>query len=205
MTVNNDVNFILPTFSGSTHTYTHTHTHTHMYCPSLWYDCKCPFQCCYSSWSQKLQATLNPKVTTCLCNGWLVSIISSYCTTITIVSEVGYQQILLIFPLPILFRVSQLYVAYVAGGGGQLLSHVWLFAHPWTAASQASLSFTKSQNLLKLISIELVMPSNSLILCWPLPLLFSIFLSIMVFSNELALHIKRPKYCSFNFSINTFT
>ena len=182
----------------------HTHTHIYMYRPSLWYDCKCPFQCCYSSWSQKLQATFNPNVTTCLCNAWLVSIISSYWTTITIVSEVGCQQILLMFPMPILFKVSQQYVAYVFGGGGQLLSRVWLFAHPWTAASQASLSFTKSRNLLKLISIELVMLSNSLILCCPL-LLFSIFPSIMIFSNELALHIKWPKYWSFNFTINTFT
>ena len=92
------------------------------------------------------------------------------------------------------------------GGGGivQSLSHVQLFVTPWTAASQASLSFIILQNLLKLMSIELVMLSNSLILCCPL-LLFSIFPSIMIFSNELALHIKWPKYWSFNFTINTFT
>ena len=68
--------------------------------------------------------------------------------------------------------------------------------------SQASLSFTISQSLLKLIFIELLMLSNHLILCCPLPLLPSIFPSIRVFSNELALHIRWPKYWSFNFSIS---
>ena len=73
---------------------------------------------------------------------------------------------------------------------------------PWTAARQASLSFTISQSLLKLISIESVMPSNHLILCRPLLLLPSIFPSIRVFSNELALHIRRPKYWSFSFIVS---
>ena len=73
---------------------------------------------------------------------------------------------------------------------------------PWTAACQASLSFTISLGLLKLVPIELVMPSNHLILCGPLLLLSSIFPSIKVFFNELALHIKWPKYCSFSFSIS---
>ena len=72
----------------------------------------------------------------------------------------------------------------------QLLSYVQLFAVPWTAALQASLSFTISQNLLRLLSIESVMPSNHLILCHPLLLLPSIFPSIRVFSKELALHIR---------------
>ena len=76
----------------------------------------------------------------------------------------------------------------------QSLSHVQLFATPWTAACQASLSFTISQSLLKLMSIELVIPSNHLILCHPLLLLPSIFPSIRVFSNESALHIWWPKY-----------
>ena len=66
----------------------------------------------------------------------------------------------------------------------QSLSHVWLFATPWTAGLQASLSITKSQSLLKLMSIESVMPSNHLILCYPLLLLPSIFSSIKVFSME---------------------
>ena len=69
---------------------------------------------------------------------------------------------------------------------------------PWTAARQASLSFTISWSLLKLLSIESVMPSNYLILCWPLLLMPSIFPSIRVFSNELALHIRWPKYWSFS-------
>ena len=82
----------------------------------------------------------------------------------------------------------------------QLLSQSWLFATPWTAARQASLSFTISQNLLKLISVESVMPSNHLILCHPLLLLPSIFFCIRVFSNELVLHIGWPKYWSFSIS-----
>ena len=69
----------------------------------------------------------------------------------------------------------------------QLLSHVWLFVIPWTAACQASLSFTTSQRLLKLMSMESVIPSNDLILCWPRLLLPSVFPNIKVFSNELAL------------------
>ena len=74
----------------------------------------------------------------------------------------------------------------------QSLSHVWLFATPWTAARQASLSITNSQSLLKLMFIELVMPSNHLILCHPLLLLPSIFPSIRVFSNESVLRIRWP-------------
>ena len=84
----------------------------------------------------------------------------------------------------------------------QSLSHVRLFATPWTTAHQASLSFTLPQSLLKPMSIKLVMPSNHLILCHPLLLLPSIFPSIRVFSNELALHIRWPKYWSFSFSIS---
>ena len=82
----------------------------------------------------------------------------------------------------------------------QLLSHVWLFATPWTAACQASLPITNSQSLLKLLSIESVMPSNHLILCHPL-LPPSVFPSIRVFSNE-SVHIRWPKYWSFSFSIS---
>ena len=85
----------------------------------------------------------------------------------------------------------------------QLLSHVRLFATPWTAACQASLSITDSLSLLKLMSIELVMPSNHLILCRPLLLLRSIFPSIRVFSNESALHIRWPKYWGFSFNISS--
>ena len=91
----------------------------------------------------------------------------------------------------------------VGGGGGVLsLSHVQLFATPWTAAYQTPLSFTIFQRLLKLMSTESVMLSNCLILCHPLLLLPSIFLSIRVFPNELALGIRWPNYWSFNFSIS---
>ena len=82
------------------------------------------------------------------------------------------------------------------------LSHVWLFATPWNVAHQASLSITNFQSLLKLMSIELVMPSNHFILYCPLLLLPSTFPSIRVFSNESVLHIRWPKFWSFRFSIS---
>ena len=80
----------------------------------------------------------------------------------------------------------------------QLLSRVWLFATPWTAANQYSLSFIISQSLLKPVSIELMIPPNHLILCHPLLLLPSIFPSIRIFSNESVLHIRWPNYWSFS-------
>ena len=80
----------------------------------------------------------------------------------------------------------------------QLLSRVQLFATPWTAARQASLSITNYRSLFKLMSIESVMPSNHLILCYPLLLLLSIFPNIRIFTSELAFHIRWPEY--FNFS-----
>ena len=85
---------------------------------------------------------------------------------------------------------------------GQLLSRVQLFAIPWTATRQASLSITNSQSLPKLTSIASVMPSNHLIFCRPLLLLHLIFPIIRVFSNELVLHMRWPKYWSFSFSIS---
>ena len=84
----------------------------------------------------------------------------------------------------------------------QSLSHVQLFATPWTAAHQASLSISKSQSLLKLISIDSVIPSNHLILCHALLLPPSIFPSIRVFSNESVFHIRWPNYRSFSFNIS---
>ena len=84
----------------------------------------------------------------------------------------------------------------------QLLNPVWLFATPWAAAHQTSLSITNFQSLLRLTSIESVMPSNHLILCYPLLLLPSMFPSIRVFSNESTLHIRWPKYWSFSFNIS---
>ena len=86
-------------------------------------------------------------------------------------------------------------------GSVQSLSRVWLFVTPRTAAHQASLSITNSWSLLGLMPIELVMPSNHLILCRPLLLPPSIFPSIRVFSNESTLHIRWPKYWSFSFNI----
>ena len=95
-----------------------------------------------------------------------------------------------------------------SGGDGilvelfQILSRIQLFETPWTAACQVSLSCTISQSWLRLLSVESVMSSNYLILCCPLLLLPSIFPSIRVFSSELALHIRWPKYWSFSFSIS---
>ena len=90
-----------------------------------------------------------------------------------------------------------IYISYV-----ESLSHVQLFATPWTAARQASLSITKFQSFLKLMSIELMMPSKHLILYRPLLLPPSIFPRIRVFSNESVLCIRWPKYQSFSFSIS---
>ena len=84
----------------------------------------------------------------------------------------------------------------------QLLSRVWLFVTPWTTARQASLSIANSWSLLKLMSIELVMPSNHVIICCLLLLLSSIFPSIRVFSNESILCIRWPKYRNFSFKIS---
>ena len=95
-------------------------------------------------------------------------------------------------------------VNYIGRSVSQLVqsfSCVQLFATPWTAAHQVSLSVTNSWSLPKLMSIELVMPSDRLVLCRSLLLLPSIFPSIRVFSNESALHIRGPNYWSFSFSI----
>ena len=84
----------------------------------------------------------------------------------------------------------------------QSLSRVQLFATPWTTACQVSLSFTISQSLFKLMSIELAMPSNHLILCRPLLLVPSVFPNIGIFSNELTFRIRWPKYWSFSFCVS---
>ena len=86
----------------------------------------------------------------------------------------------------------------------QSLSRVWLFATPWTAVRQASLSITNTWSLLKLMSIKLVMSYNHLIPCHPLLLLPSVFNNIRVFSKEPVLHIRWPKYWSFSFNISPF-
>jgi len=110
-------------------------------------------------------------------------------------SHLGYGKILILLCYTI--GPSWLFISSV-----QSLSRVWLFSTPWTTAHQASLSITNSQSLLKLMSIESVMPSNPLILCRPLLFLPSIFPSIRVFSNESVLCIRWPKYWSFSFSIS---
>ena len=104
--------------------------------------------------------------------------------------------------IKILFNSSLSAIRVVQFSSVQLLSRVRLFATPWTAARQASLSITNSRNLLKLMSIELVMPSKHLILCHPLLRPPLIFPSIRIFSNESVLHIRWPKYWSFSFSIS---
>ena len=96
---------------------------------------------------------------------------------------------------------TQLFIPLNSVSLVQVFSHVWLFATPWTVAHQTSLSTTNSWSLLRLMSIESVMPSNHLILCCPRIPLPSVFPSIRIFSNESALHIWWTKYWSFSFSI----
>ena len=104
---------------------------------------------------------------------------------------------------PSKYTVSQGYHTMVIQFSSvQLLSHVRLFVTPWTAARQASLSISNSRSPPKPMSIELVTPSNHLILCRPLLLLPSIFPSTRVFSNKSAVHIRWPKYWSFSFNIS---
>ena len=114
----------------------------------------------------------------------------------------GHCKVFLLFFRPALHFIIKYSILYNYYSSVQLLSHVQLFATPWTAALQASLSITNSQNLLKPLSIELVMSSNHLLLCRLLLLLPSIFSSIRVFSNESTLHMRWPKYWSFSFSIS---
>ena len=95
-------------------------------------------------------------------------------------------------------------LGYISKSSVQSLSRVRLFVTPWTIAHQSSLSITNSRSLLKLMSIESVMPSNYFTLCRPLLLPPSVFPSIRIFSNESVLHIRWPKYWSFSFSISPY-
>ena len=108
----------------------------------------------------------------------------------------------LLLELPLSKREAALIIVEIISQSVQSFSHVWLIATPRTAARQASLSITNSQNLLKLMSIESVMPSNHLILCHPFLFPPSIFPSIRVFSNKSVLCIRWPEYWSFSFNIS---
>ena len=108
----------------------------------------------------------------------------------------------MLLELPLSKCEAALIIVEIISQSVQSFSHVWLIATPWTAACQASLSITNSQSLLKLMSIESVMPSNHLILCYPFIFPPSIFPRIRVFSNESALCIRWPKYWSFSFNIS---
>ena len=112
-------------------------------------------------------------------------------------------ELLILSHLSLCLFLCQCHTVLFTVSSVQSLSCVRLFVTAWTTAHQASLSITNSQSLLKLISIELVMPSNHLILCRPLLFLSSIFPSIRVFSNESLLWIRWPKYWSFSFSISS--
>ena len=125
----------------------------------------------------------------------------------TILCLIGRGKILLFFLLFCYIKYVRFYSNFIItfmlpSVSVQSLSRVRLFATSWTTAHQASLSITNCQSLPKPMSIELVMPSNHLILCCPLLLLPSIFPSIRVFSNESALRIRWPKYWSFSFHIS---
>ena len=121
---------------------------------------------------------------------------------IKLVVELGLDSSLLYDPFLYLKGCLKVFFHCFQFGSVQSLSRVQLFVSPWTEACQASLSITSSQSLLKLMSIESVMPSNHLILCCPLLLLPSVFPSIRVFSSESVTRIRWPKYWSFNFSIS---
>ena len=130
----------------------------------------------------------------CPLSGWCHPTISS--------SVVPFSSCPQSFPASGSFQMRQFF-ASVQCSSVQSLGRVWLFATPWIATHQASMSITSSRSLPKLMPIELVMPCNHLILSWPLLLLPSIFPSIRAFSNESTLHIRWPKYWRFSFNISS--
>ena len=125
----------------------------------------------------------------------IVSLISLSDFSLLVYKNASDFCVLILYPVALLHSLIQF-------SSVQVLSSVWLFDIPRAAAHQASLSCTNSRGLLKLMTIESVMPSNQVILCCPLLLLPSIFPSIRVFSCESVLHIRWPKYWSFSFSIS---
>ena len=130
--------------------------------------------------------------------GTLKSLLQHYSSKASILQHSAFFTVQLYHP----YMTTGKTIVLIISHSVQSLSCVQLFVTLWIAAHQASLSITNSQSLLKLMSIKLVMPSNHLILCHPLLLRASIFPSIRVFSNELALCIRWPKYWSFSFSIS---
>ena len=137
---------------------------------------------------------------------WRVCVPGQYFVQRSIVFKLGYAAIwkkkIKVFITQIVLESLYPDLQFLHISSVQLLSRVQLFATPWTVAHQASLSTTNSRNLLKLTSIESMMPSNHLILCRPLLLLPSVIPSIRVFSNESVLHIRWPKCWSFSYSIS---
>ena len=140
-------------------------------------------------------------------NGYYIAVLHCFVFTFLIILHIFVLSSLFLFTCMILgfyFRVLnfRFIFAFIFCCFIQSLSCVWFFATPWTVVCEAFLSFTISQSLLTLMSIQSVMPSNHLILCCPLLLLPSIFPSIRAFSNRSALSIRCPKYWSFSFSIS---
>ena len=132
-----------------------------------------------------------------------INIHCEWITTIKLINIISHSYHLFFFSnIYLFFDVDLYWVLCIQFSSVHSLSHVRLFATPWIAAHQASLSVTNSLNVLKLMSIESVMPSNHLILCHLLLLLSSIIPNIRVFSNESPLCMRWPKYWSFIFSIN---
>ena len=125
-----------------------------------------------------------------------------FCTILYILTTSSYSLLLLLGPCHFCSLLCPSLNEMFPFSAVQSLSCIHLFMTSWTTAHQASLSITNSRSLLKFMSIESVMPSNHLILCHPILLLPSISPSIRVFSNASVLHIRWPKYCSFNFSIS---
>ena len=136
-----------------------------------------------------------------ICNVFLLGRFSPHPINIKLVHKTGFSQWMWVHDI---YTPSEqkLWESLCGSVPVQPHSRVWLFATPWTAARQASLSITNSWSLLKLMSIESVMASNHLILCRPLLLLPSLFPNLRVFSNESVLRIRQLKYWSFSFSIS---
>ena len=165
----------------------------------LWLGCSHHLGCCLSNfcWSSYSHPVISTISNSTSSMKWIpqANVTCSHFSSHRTSHSLPFIIILLVLVLSIISLAFLLYAV-------QSLSRVWLFATPWTAARQASLSITISRSLPKLMSIGSVMPSNHLILCHPHLLLPSIFPSIRVFSNKSVLCIRWPKYWSFSFNIS---